>query len=87
MTIEERIKAAMGRMIERKLNIESVEVNSWSEDIEKGWRDGCSTCGYGADEDTYSVEIWYHHSGAKQSSHYRYDDSFGNLIRELDSDD
>lgn len=85
MSIEETIKRAMARLIERKLNIENVVVSSWDEEHYGGF-DGCDTCGYGATS-PYKVEIWYTSSSNSKTSYYVYDDSFGELIKELDTDE
>lgn len=89
MTIEEMIKQAMGRMIERKLGVENVKVISWSEEFERGWYDGCDTCGYGADDDTYKVYITYTVLGGNNAkiarNSYTHTGSFAELLRELDN--
>lgn len=86
MTIEQIIMQAMSRMIERKLNIESVSVTSWEEEFEEGYSDGCDTCGYGADDGTYKVFIYYTHSGSPTyNTLYTHEGSFAELIRELDN--
>lgn len=84
MKIEEAIKAAMARMIERKFQISDVTVESWYEEIIKGYGSGCETCDYGADEDSYEVEISYKHEGSWK--HYTHEGSFAELIKELDTD-
>lgn len=86
MTIEQMIKNSMAKMIERKLNIESVEVSSWEEEFEKSYFYGCDTCGHGADEDKYVVTIWYTYSGMEHSTYYRYEGNFADLIKELDTE-
>lgn len=88
MTIEDAIKAAMARMIERKSSgLENVKVTSWTEELERGWSDGCDTCGYGADDDTYKVFIYYTHSGIKSrnSTYFVHEGTFAELIKELDA--
>lgn len=86
MTIEESIKLAMARMIERNtVGIESVEVQRWEEEFERGWFSGCDTCGYGADDDTYKVFIYYTHSGIKNATYFVHEGTFAELIRELDA--
>jgi uncharacterized cysteine cluster protein YcgN (CxxCxxCC family) len=84
MNVEQVIKNAMGRMIERIKNIEGVEVTSWEEEFERSVYDGCGTCGYGADEDSYKVFIYYTYSGCKQPVYYTHEGTFAELIRELD---
>lgn len=86
MTIEESIKLAMARMIERNSEgIENVEVKSWEEEFEKGWSSGCDTCGYGADDDSYKVFIYYTHSGIIKTTYYVHEGTFAELIKELDA--
>lgn len=86
MTIEQSIKDAMARMIERKQKIEGVEVHSWAEEFERGYFDGCDTCGNGADEDTYVVDICYTRSGmTARNGYYRHEGTFAELIKELDN--
>lgn len=84
MTIEESIKSAMAAMIKRKLSF-TVEVTSWEEEFERGWFEGCGTCGYGADEDKYYVDINYTVIANNSRQYYRHEGSFAELIRELDS--
>lgn len=84
MTIEQTIKNAMARMIERKYQISDVTVESWYEEIIQGYGGGCETCDYGADEDTYEVSISYRHNGS--GKHYTHEGSFAELIKELDTD-
>lgn len=84
MKIEDAIKAAMARMIERKRNISDVVVTSWEEEFSRGWNQGCGTCGLGSDEDTYEVSISYTTNG--KSGYYTHEGSFAELIKELDTD-
>lgn len=85
MNIENAIKEAMARMIERNLTLEDVVVTSWNEEFEKAMFDGCETCGHGADDDTYSVYISFAQPG-KRVITYTYNGTFGDLIKELDSE-
>jgi len=86
MKIEDAIKVAMARMIERKNGISNVTVTSWSEEFIRGYLTGCDTCGYGADDDTYEVSISYEAPTVKWG-HYTHMGSFAELIKELDTDD
>lgn len=87
MKIEDAIKNAMARMIERKLNLKDVTVNSWDEEFIRGGNYGCDTCGYGADDDSYEVSINYTYPGVNRSYYYTHTGSFADLIKELDTDD
>lgn len=84
MTIEDSIKATMARMIERKLSYgrETVEVDSWNEEFEQAYFLGCETCGYGSDNDKYTVEVFYGYAGNNRV--YVFDGNFSELIKELD---
>jgi hypothetical protein len=84
MNIEKLIKEAMARMIERKKNIESVDVHWWEEETSGGF-DGCDTCGYGASS-PYEVHIYYTSSSNSTPTYFYYDGSFGELIKELSTD-
>jgi len=83
MKIEDIIKYSMARMIERKLGITGATVTSWGEEFEKAYFTGCSICGYGGDEDKYVVNIYW--ETVNDKSYYRYEGSFAELIRELDT--
>lgn len=72
-------------MIERRVNESNVTVNAWEEEFEKAYFNGCETCGNGADEDSYKVTIMYSSPDVSQAWYY-YDGSFGELIRELDTE-
>ena len=85
MTVDEMIKNAMARMIERKLNLEDVTVNSWDEEFIRSYNTGCDTCGYGADDDSYEVSINYTHPGINRSYYYTHSGTFAELIKELDA--
>ena len=85
MKIEDAIKAAMARMIERKKGISAVIVTSWEEDIIQGYGGGCETCDYGADEATYEVLIGYFAEDITYAT-YTHEGSFAELIKELDTD-
>lgn len=84
MKIEEAIKKSMAAMIERKFNIADVVVTEWYEEFEAASFDGCDTCGYGADEDKFFVEMVYFTPG-KAKTMYKYEGTFGGLIKELDA--
>jgi hypothetical protein len=83
MTVEQSIKNAMSRMLERTLSIESVEVISWEEEFNVYSFGGCSTCGPEFEKE-YSVEIWYRDSGTKSDKYYHFAGKFTELIKELD---
>jgi hypothetical protein len=82
MTIEETIKEAMARMIERRREISGVVVTGWEEEIISSWNDGCDTCGYGADDGTYEVTITFTKGGGYYN--YTHEGTFAELIKELD---
>jgi hypothetical protein len=86
MNIETAIKNAMARMLERDLSLEGVTVSSWDEEFIKGWGGGCDTCDYGADNDSYEVTIIYTYPEISISRSYTYNGTFGDLIKELDSE-
>jgi hypothetical protein len=81
MKIEDLIKKALGKMIERKLGITNVVVSSWDEQYYPG--DPEATCEYCGADDSYDVVIHYF-TPSKDSLAYNYDGSFGDLIKELD---
>jgi hypothetical protein len=84
MNIEESIKRAMARMIERKQEITDVEVTSWEEEFDVYSYGGCETCGPEYDKE-YSVWIYYNWENSRRS--YIYNGKFTDLIKELDTDD
>jgi hypothetical protein len=83
MKIEDAIKASMARMIERRMNISAVIVTSWEEEFIRAWSEGCDTCGYGADDDSYEVHIRYVAEDIEYAT-YTHEGTFAELIRELD---
>lgn len=83
MTIEYKIKEAMAHFVERALGIKNVTVSSWEEDFYPG--DPDATCEYCGADDTYSVSIYFT-SPSTNRTLYTYDGSFGELIKELDSE-
>jgi hypothetical protein len=83
MTIEDKIKVALARMIERKRGISDVVVTSWDEDFYPG--DPEATCEYCGGGDSYDVTIYYVTPG-ERSRTFTYNGKFGDLIRELDTE-
>jgi hypothetical protein len=81
MTIEEKIKEAMARYVERQLDIKDVTVISWDESFSPADPDG--TCEYCGGEDSYDVTINFSAPDSGKS-YFMFDGSFAELIRELD---
>lgn len=84
MTIENSIKMAMARMIERKLGIKDVVVTSWQEDYDTYAYDGCETCGPEY-ETEYNVTIRYVTPPGDYGKVFTYSGKFTSLIKELDA--
>lgn len=87
MTIEEKIKEAMARYIERIKQISGITVTGWDEEFNTYSYGGCDTCGPEFDTE-YRVDIWYKTVGdlyKGTSQRYTYGGKFTDLIKELDS--
>lgn len=84
MTIENSIKQAMARMIERELEIKDVAVTSWEEDYDTYDYGGCNTCGPNY-EIEYRVTIWYVTPPGDYGKVFTYSGKFTDLIKELDA--
>lgn len=82
MKIEESIKAAMAKYVERSQDISGVEVTSWEEEFDVYSYGGCETCGPEYEKE-YTVTINYLWDNSRRVSVYT--GSFTELIRELDS--
>lgn len=79
MTIEDNIKTAMARMIEREEGI-SVEVTGWEEEYDVYlYRSDCSCADYDKD---FSVSIYHLYEGRRGT--FNYSGTFAELIKELD---
>lgn len=84
MTIEDKIKKALARMIERKRGISDVVVIDWDEKFYPASFDGtCEFCG--GVPDRYDVTIYYVTPGERPRT-FTYDGKFGDLIRELETE-
>lgn len=82
MTIEESIKAAMAKYVERIQDISGVEVTSWEEEFDVySYGAGCS-CGPEYEKE-YTVTIHYLWDNSRRV--YTHNGTFTELIRELDS--
>jgi hypothetical protein len=85
MKIEDAIKSAMARMIEKNKEIAGVEVQDWSEEYDKYAFGGCETCGPEYEEE-YTVYISYTTPETNSwSASYTYKGKFTDLIKELDT--
>jgi hypothetical protein len=80
MKIEDAIKTAMARMIERKDGIK-VEVTGWEEEFDVYRFGGCDTCGPEYEKE-YSVVIYFTWEGRSGCSNFS--GKFTDLIKELD---
>jgi hypothetical protein len=81
MTVEDSIKKAMARMIERVQDIKDVEVTSWEEEYDVYvYSSGCSCNDY---DKEFSVSVYYT-TPDKVKGSYSYPGTFAELIRELD---
>lgn len=83
MNIEESIKSAMARYIERIYDISGVEVSSWTEEFDVYAYGGCETCGPEYDKE-YSVDIYY--TWDNQAKWHGFKGTFTDLIVELDKE-
>lgn len=82
MTIEDSIKAAMAKYVERIQGISGVEVTSWEEEFDVYSYGGCETCGPEYEKE-YTVTINYIWENSRRA--VTHSGSFTELIRELDS--
>jgi hypothetical protein len=86
MNIEEAIKSAMAKMLERECTLTNVTVTSWEEEFDVYRFGGCDTCGPEYEKE-YAVIISYYvdYPEGRVSTYYTYKGTFTDLIKELDA--
>ena len=56
---EEKIERGLKLFLKEEYGVTAISAFICESEVERGWSDGCETCGYGSDEDTVTTPIYY----------------------------